>query len=312
LAATIAVHPKFTSRARSPEETLAANEALRFLRYVLETIGPVNAKFADAFVFRVQTTGADRKRNWSKADSSESEEETTKLSSVFAHEKSLFSQVSDIWQIVGWAFNCSSHWKARWERWRLFLDFLLDLFEKDLAERKRLSDETHSEIYLQNCLALRAFQVTDGRASRRRFMRAIMADGDEKCLKEFGEVFKNETMAQKSDRRDSKRVKLNIEEEKWGDYDMEEDEDTIVDDSHKLGESYDNVTEYFSPDTINLRVRFLVLVSIVIISNWLLLNGRRLPKSQSVVQKHSRVSRMCLTYFQSSFVRFEWDYSNSS
>ena len=231
------------------------------MRHVLDTIGPINARFADAFVCSSQNHGPDRKRNLLKIDSSDSEEDVTRLSSVFAHGKSLFSQVSDIWQIVGWAFNCSVKWSARWERWRLFLNFFLDLLEEDLNERKRMDEENGSNMYLQNCLALRSLLVADGRAGRRRFMRAIMADGEEKALREYGEVFKNETMERKTDHRDSKRIKLNIDEDKWGDYDMNEDEDSFLDTSPETEGPNNSAVESYNLDAINLRARFFVLVS---------------------------------------------------
>jgi hypothetical protein len=92
-------------------------------------------------------------------------------------------------------------------------------------------------------------------------MRAIMADGEEKALREYGEVFKNETMERKTDHRDSKRVKLNIDEDKWGDYDMNEDEDSFLDTSPETEGPNNSVAESYNLDAINLRARFFVLVS---------------------------------------------------
>jgi hypothetical protein len=173
----------------------------------------------------------------------------------------VFSQVSEIWQIVGWAFNCSVAWPARWERWRLLLDFLLDLLEKDLTQRAEADAELGLRTYTHKCIILDMLRPVEGRGGRRRVMRAIMANGSEKALNEFGEVFKDETKERKTDQRDPKRVKFSIEEDKWGDYDMDEDEDAVADDSNQAVHEERENTGSFSLHSLRLRARFFSLVS---------------------------------------------------
>jgi hypothetical protein len=94
-------------------------------------------------------------------------------------------------------------------------------------------------------------------------MRAILADGSEKAVNEFGEVFKNETKERKKEPVALKaRKPLNIDEDKWGDYDVREDEDEVMIDAEweQLPEpdTDENDTDI---DANNVRQRFLALVS---------------------------------------------------
>lgn len=260
LAATLSVHPKFTSRANSLEEKLASDEALRFLRHVLSTVGPLNADFSKAFSCRRPNNRKPQRKRQSESQLSESDEEPDMLHSIFAHDKSIFAQVTDIWQIVGWAFNCSKARKMRWASWSLFLDFYLDLLEADLSERILLDVVEDSHKHVRESLAVGILRTNDGRTGRRKFMRAIMADGNDKSMKEFPEVFKNETKERNDAQRDRKRAKLDIEQGSWGDYDMDEDEDATADVS-KIEDDSDDDEDPFDLDTIRLRARFLSMVS---------------------------------------------------
>lgn len=261
LAATLSVHPKFTSRANSLEEKLASDEALRFLKHVLSTVGPLNADFSRAFSCQRPRREPKRKRQ-SESQLSESDEEPNTLHSVFAHDKSLFAQVDDMWDIIGWAFNCSKTWKTRWGSWLLFLDFYLDLLDVDLSERLLLDAVEGSQAsheHIRESLAVKLLKTRDGRTSRRKFMRAIMADSSERSMKEFPEVFKNETRVKNDAKRDTKRAKLDIEQGKWGDYDMDEDEEAVADVSHMDYDS-DEERDPFDLDDIRLRAKFFAMV----------------------------------------------------
>jgi hypothetical protein len=161
---------------------------------------------------------------------------------------------------VGWAFNCSKAWKKRWASWSLFLDFYLDLLDADLSERALLDAVEETRKHISDSLAVKLLHTRDGRAGRRKFMRAIMADGDERSTKEFPEVFKNETKEKRDGERDHKRAKLDIEQGKWGDYDMDEDEEAVVDVSHGEEDSAEE-RDPFDLDAIRLRSKFIAVVS---------------------------------------------------
>jgi hypothetical protein len=171
--------------------------------------------------------------------------------------------VEDIWPIVGWAFNCSIVWKKRWARWKLWLEFFLDVLESDWEERSRLTRNDGAANHLTDSMAARVLQTEDGRTGRRRFMRAIMADGSEKALNEFGEVWKNETKERKKTAEDMKNKRtLNIEENLWGDYDAAEDEDELMIDIMNEIAELEGENGELDMDANKLRQRFLSLVGL--------------------------------------------------
>ena len=57
------------------------------------------------------------------------------LRSKYANKESLFRNADDFWAMFGWAMNCSVAHKPRWYRWNLWLDFVLDVLERDLISR---------------------------------------------------------------------------------------------------------------------------------------------------------------------------------
>ncbi|RMD41585.1 hypothetical protein DV735_g3517, partial [Chaetothyriales sp. CBS 134920] len=160
LAATIAVHPAFTSRVvagvdggggrhHRRDKWEQAHAALRLLWLALAGVGPVGARMAEAFAFRKYGI--------------------------------LWTRAEDFWQVVGWALNCSclaGRYRERWKWWLPWLEFVLDALEADW-------DIIWQYVEL----------AKGGYARSRRMMRAIFADGSQKALNEFGEVFRNELKA---------------------------------------------------------------------------------------------------------------------
>lgn len=84
--------------------------------------------------------------NWSNGSGSESgsqysseeEDHSPIFSGPFAHGQLLFRRSgpgSDFWAVLGWAFRCAAEFPARWRHWRVWLDFMVEVLEKDWDER---------------------------------------------------------------------------------------------------------------------------------------------------------------------------------
>lgn len=269
LAATLAVHPQFTTRARSDEDLHIANKALQFLHNVNTILGPIHGNFSSGFAFESFFDSRRRARRAAGSPSPDSDEEEGGIRSAFANGKCLFSQVgvNDIWQIVGWAFNCSITQERRWERWKLWLQLLLDVLEDDWEEREEWVRKSGSEQHYSKSLIMQYLRNARGRTERRRIMRAVLADGTEKSLSEFHAVFENETKERKVSA--VKQKELNLEKDQWGDYDMDDDDDEVADSpDSKSGAKVESAHVKSSDhlggsESIHLRQRLLTLVSIL-------------------------------------------------
>lgn len=239
-----------------------ANEALKFLHNVNKVIGPVKANFATAFTFQSLNTRQSRRRF---ADSPREEiENEGYIRSAFASEKSLFAQVDDVWQVIGWAFNCSIAWKSRWERWKLWVELFLDIVEDDWKERGKIASGNRSIGPLRESLLMQYLTRVKGRTERRRLMRAVLADGGKKAMSEFPEIFENETKERKV-RVPQESRELNLDQDQWGDYGIDEEEDEFTENASPLSEDLEDTPSPHSNDfggleSVLLRQRFLMLV----------------------------------------------------
>ena len=258
------MHPQFTTRAKSDDDLFVANETLKLLHNVNKAVGPIKADFATAFAFQSSNTSRHGKRRAAGSPPEEIENEGY-IRSTFANEKSLFTQVDDVWQVIGWIFNCSIAWKSRWERWKLWVELFLEVVEDDWTERGKMANGSGSIEPLQQSLLAQYLTRVRGRTERRRLMRAILTDGGKKALNEFPEIFKNETKERKL-RVPRERQELNLDQDQWGDYDLDEEEDEFIEDANQLsGEELEDTPRPHSNDfggleSVLLRQRFLVLV----------------------------------------------------
>ncbi|KAI9694712.1 MAG: hypothetical protein M1822_000328 [Bathelium mastoideum] len=233
LAGTLIVHPSQTTRAASADANRAANDALNLLRLVNVTVGTVNADLATAFAFASPTKG--RFRGWrsgTKPAPPSRELDDGAVNTDIATKGSIWQRAEDFWHVVGWAFNCSLAWKKRWERWKLWLDFMVDTLNEDFDERLRQAKDAQNghdaQDLLKESLILQYLLPCETRTGRRRIMRAIFADGDTKAKNEFKQIFKNETKERTSEEAalsDRKVKKLNIDQGEFADYVDDDDED---------------------------------------------------------------------------------------
>jgi len=113
---------------------------------------------------------------------------------------------------------------------------MLDVLEDDLALRSSGTKDAGTNSEEETLLAQYLRPIGEGRDSKRRVMRAILADGSTKSLSEFAEVWKQEMRPPKQNRHDdehtafptttAKRRKLDLENGEYGDYFDESDQDT--------------------------------------------------------------------------------------
>ncbi|CAD0112361.1 unnamed protein product, partial [Aureobasidium uvarum] len=291
--ATLAVHPLWTNRATEPEKIKTANDALVFLKHVNSIVGAASARFTSAFRFLDKFDSRDRRRR--TGDLTPGTEDDGKFSIKMADKSALWNLAEDFWAMVGWAFNCSCQHPKRWERWRPWLGFMLDAMEDDLRERisaaEPLKDDgkeaAANTLLSDSMIAQYCLTAGDGRAGKRRVMRAILANGSKKDSDEFHEIWKNETKPpiQKTVEELMPRKKIDIDQEEYGDYmdvdDSEEEEDltstpkasTLARSSRKRGrpssatpdpevESERSVSsDYGGYEAVHLRQRLIALLT---------------------------------------------------
>ena len=250
VAATFLVHPSTTTRAKTAEEKEASSAALRLLRLVNTLVGPVTARFDLAFAFtHFETSRRGNRRRRDDAHPSDvesSKDETKPLNLDLGQSEAVWSRAEDFWHAVGWAFNCSVLHPWRWERWRLWLEFMCEVLEDDWNERKRQAES--DEQVLQQSLIFRYIEgESGGRGRNRRILRAIFADGGASSANEFRQVFHNELKQLKRNPENVKKreAEVNIDEDEFGDYLTKDDDDEDDDSSN----NHNNNQE--PPDAMN-------------------------------------------------------------
>lgn len=288
-AATLAIHPTLTTRARSQNLVDDANLALKYLREVLKIVGPVNANLQDAFIFTGLGTSSRRggggRRRVNGGGTSPNGDDLDNIGNTLAETGSIWALAEDIWQVAGWAFNCSVLHKKRWTRWRLWLEYMIDVLQDDWnargvgLEKYRARDRNEDDPREKSMvvMSLSFGDLTTGK--ERRVVRAVFADGGAKAVGEFLEIWENETKERKKDA-DVQKVekKIDIEADNYGDYmDEDGDSDLVDGDPEIVGNFPPNrhndpkpqdprpnlATPLGGMDAIDLRIRILSLLSTV-------------------------------------------------
>ena len=227
LLATLVVHPSMTTRTTSKEKHVAADEALKYLHHLNSLTSADASGLAKALQFRDSGSSRSKRARGRQSDISSDDEndDPGRIRSSYAKKESLFGNAEDFWAAVGWAFNCSVAHKNRWDRWRLWLEFMFDVLEDDLDARHRQaaqeSPENKDKIFSKSLLATYlALFIDQGRNSKRRIMRAILADGTQPSLNQFPSVYINETRPPKSkaDVKIGTKRTLDLDQGDFGDY----------------------------------------------------------------------------------------------
>jgi hypothetical protein len=219
---TLIVHPTYNTRTNNVDKKNESNAALKYLRSAVETVKTSNGTFENAFRFDSQSRSDRSKRSKNRQVDVVDDNGEQSLDSPYAGALSIFDKAQDFWAVVGWAFNCSVRHKARWSRWSLWLELMIDILDNDLTRAAEHDPKDVADCLLAHYVA----SVGEGRNNRRRVMRAITADGTAKSVAEFGELWKDETNPPKKqdDDRATKRQKLDLDKGQYGDYFDDESE----------------------------------------------------------------------------------------
>jgi hypothetical protein len=238
LLATLTVHPLHTTRIDRPDHLHVSSQALTYLRNLLAIVGPLNADFRTAFRFQQGTLRWNRRQqsghhshgyNSDVSDGGESDPDEDRLSGNLANQSSLWARGQDFWSVVGWAMNCSVLYPHRWRHWKVWLEFMLDVLEKDWDERERLDSQAWEASGRDRDVPITSRQeamiVTymDQQQSGRRgnykaIMKALLADGGSISSSSFREVFEREPRGPKKEFKKRKREALDLANDKFGDY----------------------------------------------------------------------------------------------
>lgn len=226
---TILVHPDFTTRPREESWPNASVQSLDYLRSLLNSVGPVNGRFKEAFRF---STGS----RWSRGGSPQSDSgmdmmddssDEAQLHGRYA-QQSVSRRGQDFFSVVGWAFNCSVLYPNRWEHWRQWLDFMLDVLEADLCERARLDEEAHTRAgdqeskceypLLKDSMLAGYIGQRSGRSSGgiKGIMKAIFADGSKSSASGFQELWHNEHRGGSKKALHKRKREVNMEKGEFG------------------------------------------------------------------------------------------------
>jgi len=239
LIATLIVHPSMTTRTKSQDKHTSADQALDYLQHLHSIAGLESSGLSKLLQFGENGASRSKRVRIRQSDivSDGEDHKPDALRSKYAKKESLSRHVEDFWAMFGWAMNCSVAHKPRWVRWKLWLDFILDVLEQDLAHRHMQTKQdpgmsAHAKCaLLEESLIARYLAPSSGesRNNKRRLMRAILADGKQKSLNEFPEILRNETRPPKTkdEPKTGSKRKLDIEHDMYGDYfDSESDSDS--------------------------------------------------------------------------------------
>ncbi|KAF2468565.1 uncharacterized protein BDR25DRAFT_231030 [Lindgomyces ingoldianus] len=233
LASSLIVYPGITTKAKSADTVKGADAALRYLRNVQNIVNPINETLRGAFAFPDERS---RKRaaGYRTLGLSPSPEvdESKRLKGLAATSQSLWMRATDFWHIVGWAFNCSVVHKKRWERWKLWLEVMLDFLEAEWAERVKLILEEGGDAHkiLTKSLLWHYVSSRDAaiRSNRRVMVGAILSMGSLHSRKLFPEIWEEETAEPEMEEEEGNALaKIDIENGDFGDYEKV-DEDVAM------------------------------------------------------------------------------------
>lgn len=234
---TLVIHPLHTTWASiddAKNEKIVAVRAYQYLLDVLRSVGPVNGHFRTAFAFRDRSSRASRRRRAHSPDGADLTNKEDDLTTPLADADSLWNRVPDFWTMLGWAFSCAASHPERWPHWKLWLELLLDVVERDVAERKALDDERGDGQPRMLRDSILASYVGEHQLGH--IMRVLFAyvDGDD--AHSYQEIWPRETQtpaataaATNKRKRDehAKAAVVDLERDEYGDWFEEDDDDTI-------------------------------------------------------------------------------------
>ncbi|KAI0883517.1 uncharacterized protein GGS22DRAFT_31894 [Annulohypoxylon maeteangense] len=224
---TAIVHPKFTTRPREEGWSEVSVESLVYLRSILSRFGPINSGFKEAFRF-INTSRHGTPDSYYSDDPGYGDDEGgdgsyAQLKREY-HQDGIWRRGQDFFRVVGWAFNCSVLYPNRWRHWKHWLEFMLDILEEDLIQRKNLdeeSDQTDCPMLRDSILATYIAQRSGRGAGGglKWITEAIFADGSVAASARFQEIWQKEHKENpKSIVKKRKREMVNIDKGNFGGY----------------------------------------------------------------------------------------------
>lgn len=276
IASALLIHPRFTNQNIYTLDVDKGAKAITFLRNVLAILGPENANLKEAFSFdsSMDTRGTRRghRRDFG-SDSDSSEGDGYDHPKVWvANRGRTRRNAKDFWHMVGWAFNCSVKYPQRWKYWKVWLEYILDVLDRDWYDREEQDqdvcgvdalvgagpvDGVNYRLCHESILVEYLSDVKGRSSGMKRVVRSVFADACEDSIKEFPEVWQNETKVRKP-------VMEEHRKKGFGDYDEEEEDlppELFVSSEEDMAPSYEDPM-LGGPDSIKLRSRVLVIVSI--------------------------------------------------
>ncbi|KAF5515340.1 hypothetical protein CGCS363_v001452 [Colletotrichum siamense] len=220
---TLIIHPSHTTRAAGPDRLEVGSQTLGYLRNLLAIVGPIHAGFKGAFQFH----GGGYGRRNRYHDEEDDEIDGDQIGNKMAGEDSIWHRAQDFWAVVGWAFNCSCVHPNRWRYWKTWLEFMLDVLEADLKERKRMDEEAMGSSQDTDWTNLKGAilvmyvkqKADSNRSGLKMISQALFADGYTSAMSKFPEIFNRETKGLPSEDTKRKRMAtLDIENDQFGDY----------------------------------------------------------------------------------------------
>lgn len=282
---TITVHPDLTTRPREAVWVEAATSARDYLRDLLHNLGPIHAGFREAFRFG---HGGARRSGSTSPDGGDADHDPLdggggrgELYGRYA-KQSVWRRGQDFFTVVGWAFNCSVLYPNRWEHWRQWLEFMLDVLEADMNERARLDEEEHERAgnpegpceypLLRDSILAGYINQRSSRNGRHKWiMKAIFADGSSASTSLFQEVWfkEHKGFSRRKALKKRKRGEVNIEKGEFGGllddesiYSSQNSEPPTPQKRRKFSDRYDfQELEPAYVESIPLRQRLFVLLS---------------------------------------------------
>ncbi|KAL1875205.1 hypothetical protein Daus18300_003276 [Diaporthe australafricana] len=222
--ATLAIHPNHTSKLADKDSHYVSSMSMSYLRTVLATVGPVNAKLREAFLFRGET--GRRRRSAENVEQNGFESDEDHVRGKMANKGSVWAKGQDFWRVLGWAFNCSAAHPHRWRWWQPWLEYMVDVLEADYQERKRLdvkregAQESYEYQLLQESLLVSYVMPKNSRVSPLKpIISALFADGNASSQAIFKEVFTREHKVGSRSSKKRKRDRVDLENDQFGDYD---------------------------------------------------------------------------------------------
>ncbi|KAH7162572.1 hypothetical protein B0J13DRAFT_13914 [Dactylonectria estremocensis] len=234
LLATLVVHPIHTTRVENKDHLDVSSQALDYLRNLLAVVGPIKADLKTAFRFYSVTRHGRRWGQYGHANDSDMSDgdvsvDDEHLRGKISNEGSLWCRGQDFWSTIGWAFNCSTLYPHRWQYWKAWLGFMLDVLEADWEERERCDKEAHRAAgedgempreSREEAMILIYMDQQDGKTHGiKGILKALFADGSEISSSAFREVFDKEPKGPRKQANKRKRDQtLDLENDKFGDY----------------------------------------------------------------------------------------------